>query len=34
MNDEFRLWIIYCIIFSLIGFGVLKLHDIRLEKYP
>ncbi|WP_373078506.1 hypothetical protein [Fusobacterium nucleatum] len=32
--DEFRLWIIYCIIFSLIGFGVLKLHDIRLEKYP
>ena len=34
MDDEFRLWIIYCIIFSLIGFGVLKLHDIRLEKYP
>ena len=34
MDDDFGLWIIYCIIFSLIGFGVLKLHDIRLEKYP
>ena len=34
MDDDFRLWIIYCIIFSLIGFGISKIYKNELEKYP
>ena len=34
MDDNFRLWIINCIIFSLIGFGASKLYKIKLENYP